>query len=41
MLFRRILVVNYELIQREVFAEIVKKTTPEAEVIACCDGEEA
>ena len=41
MLFRRILVVDDELIQREVLAEIVKKITPEAEVIACCDGEEA
>ena len=41
MLFRRILVVDDEPIQREVLAEIVKKITPEAEVIACCDGEEA
>ena len=41
MLFRRILVVDDEAIQREVLAEIVKGIVPEAEVIVSCDGEDA
>ncbi|HJC23837.1 MAG TPA: AraC family transcriptional regulator [Candidatus Eisenbergiella merdavium] len=41
MLFRRILIVDDEPIQREGLVGIMKGIVPEAEVIACRDGEEA